>query len=425
MMEMGADDHQFVPRTMCNPRIAGIKKLDRIPFKASLEPFNRRLWSFIVDLDKQLDSQAILDGLGQGVLIFDGTGRLVLDNLAARTMLGTDLKLIRSEGWTAAAVLFNSGQPDPNETIDAVRKRSLESARPVRFHTYRSGEYIPCWAAAVHGKTGDVYTMITVDAPDWSIINDLIGRFRSEVKDAVESTQGHINLVNQSIKRMKPTDTVDQLIKRISGFNKLIATHMYRTGLLMDLLGRLEALRTGMLLTSVRAGRERVVLADFVEDFIEELDETALIDPESEQQDYRARLLMDIPADVLVLASPNHLSVILRDLLRNAIMYSIKATPVKIAATVQGQSVQIDVIDEGYGIRAREAEKVFQPFQRARQPQIIAEFGYGLSLYLCKHEVEAMNGGIWFKSEEAVGSTFSIKLPAWYDDPSSDSSSEA
>jgi signal transduction histidine kinase len=372
-----------------------------------------------VDFDKLLDGQAVLDGLGQGVLIFDHNGRLVLDNMAARTILGTDLKLIRSEGWTAAAVLFNSGQHDPNETIDAARKRSLDSAKPVRFHTYRSGEYIPCWAAAVQGKNGDVYTMISMETPDWSIINDLIGKFRDEVAEAVESTDGHINLINQSIKRMSPGSTVEQLSKRITGFTKLISTHMYRVGHLMELLGRLEALRTGTLMSGVRTNRRHIELQEFIEDFIEDLDEVTLIDPESEDQDYRARLTADIPQGLEVAASPEHLTMILRDVVRNAIMYSMKASPVKITASLQSNNVQIEVTDEGYGVRSKESDKVFQPFQRARQPQIIAEFGYGLSLYLCKHEIEAMNGGMWFKSEEGVGSTFSIKLPAWQE--SSDS----
>ncbi len=377
-----------------------------------------------MDFDKHLDGQAVVDGLGQGVLIFDNNGRLVLDNLTARTILGTDLKLIRSEGWTAASVLFNSGQHDPEATIDAARKRSLDSAKPVRFHTYRAGEYIPCWAAAVQGKNGDVYTMITMETPDWSIINDLIGKFRDEVAEAVESTDGHINLINQSIKRLSPGATVETLNKRISGFTKLISTHMYRVGHLMELLGRLQALRTGNLMGSVRASRRHIELEEFIEDFLEDLDDVTLIDPESEEQDYRGRLSANIAAGVEIAASPAHLTTILRDLVRNAIMYSIKATPVKIVASAQGNSVQIDIIDEGYGVRSKESDKVFQPFQRARQPQIIAEFGYGLSLYLCKHEVEAMNGGMWFKSEEGVGSTFSIKLPIWQELPASSDSED-
>jgi len=368
-----------------------------------------------VDSDRLLDLQAVLDGLGQGVLIFDSAGRLVLDNLAARTLLGADLKLIRSEGWTAAAVLFNSGHHDPTVNIDSARRQALDSARPVRFHTYRAGEYVPCWAAIVPGRGGDLYTMITVDAPDWAIINDLIGRFRSEVQDAAEATQGHLRLINQSIGRMRPDEPVGHLVKRIGGFNRLIATHMYRTANLMDLLGRLEALRTGTLRAAVRAGRQRIALSDFIEDFIESLDEITLLDPEAEPHDFRGRLKVNVPPGLAVSASPSHLATVLRDVLRNAIMYSMKATPVRINAAAVGQSVQIDVIDEGYGIRAREQDRVFQPFQRSRQPQIIGEFGYGLSLYLCKHEVEAMNGGMWFRSEEGVGSTFSIKLPAWRD----------
>ena len=42
----------------------------------------------------------------------------------------------------------------------------------------------------------------------------------------------------------------------------------------------------------------------------------------------------------------------------------------------------------------------------------MGEFGYGLGLHLCKNEIEAMNGRIWFESEEGTGTTFSIKLPA-------------
>jgi signal transduction histidine kinase len=225
-----------------------------------------------------------------------------------------------------------------------------------------------------------------------------------------------------SINQMKPDDTVEQLNRRISGFNRLIATHMYRTGTLMELLGRLQALRTGTLAQTVSEQRQKLRLVDYVEDFLEELDEINLLDPETDPEDFRARLVIDVPDDLVVAASPERLSIILRDVVRNAIMYSMKASPIKITASHQYGSVQIDVIDEGYGVRPKEMDKVFQPFQRARQPQIIAEFGHGLSLYLCKHEVEAMHGGMWFKTEENVGSTFSFKLPAWRDDASSGNS---
>ncbi|HLV37687.1 MAG TPA: ATP-binding protein [Spirillospora sp.] len=372
-----------------------------------------------MDFEAIFDSQAVLDGLGHGVLIFDENGRLIINNRTAETILGTDLRLIRSEGWTAAAVLFNSGQQEPGGGIDAVRQRALKSGQSERFRFYRAGEFIPCWVATVRSKTSAIHTMITLDSPDWTVVNDLIGRFRDQVDEAVEVTQGHIKLINLSISQMEPDAPVEALAKRIGGFNRLIATHMYRTGTLMEALGRLQALRTGSLLHSIQQRRRKIDLADFVEDFLEALDEMTLLDPESDQEDFRSRLSYAIPAGLAVDASPEHLSIILRDLVRNAIMYSMKATPVRIVASAQGSNVQIDVIDEGYGVRAKEIDKVFQPFQRARQPQIIAEFGHGISLYLCKQEIEAMNGAMWFKTEEEVGSTFSFKLPAWRDSASS------
>jgi signal transduction histidine kinase len=379
--------------------------------------------------DKQLNYQSVLDGLGQGVLIFDREDRLVMDNLAARTMLGTDLKLIRASGWSAAAALFNTRPDNTGETAESARKKSLESARPVRFHIYRSGEYIPCWAATVHGMGGDVFTMVTIEAPDWTAMSQLLDKFRDEVENAATATQGHTTLILQSLKAIKPGETVEQLSRRISGFIQLIAMHSHRIERLMNLMKRLEAIRTGQLAEEIRSERRKINLGDFIEDFVETLDEIDLIDPETEQQDYRARITSSIPQGLMVSASSQHLTSVLHDLLRNAIMYSMKATPIIIMAqsSAQTQSIQIDVIDEGYGIRAKEFERVFAQFQRARQPQIIGEFGYGLSLYLCKHEVEAMNGKIWFQSEESVGTTFSFKLPMWRDDsaPSSSSSSSS
>jgi signal transduction histidine kinase len=171
--------------------------------------------------------------------------------------------------------------------------------------------------------------------------------------------------------------------------------------------------RTNALREEAEAARRHIPLSDFFEDLIEGLAETQFLDPETDDPEFRRRLSFDIAGDLAVAASSNLLSDVLRDILRNAIMYSIKAAPVHISAHRVGNAVRIDIMDEGCGIRESERERVFLPFMRARQPQVIGEFGYGLSLYLCKNEVEAMGGRLWFESEEGRGSTFSLKLPAW------------
>lgn len=370
-------------------------------------------------IDGSSELRAVLDGLGQGLLIFSGDGRLVLDNLAARTLLGTDLNVLRAEGWNAASVLFNTRQTTPDETLEAVRERAVHSPRPVRFRVYRSGEYLPCWMAIINDPGGEIFTMITLDAPDWGFVTQLFDQFRTELGDSVTSTLGHAELIRASVERHDPDDPVTVLTRRIGGFTRLIGVHMERAKRLLLMLERLEQVRTGHVREAVRQRRRRVRLDDFFEDLLEALDEITLLDPETDGGDERERIHADIPAGLAVHASPAHLTQILHDVLRNAIMYSVKESPVRVTVQVQGQYVQVSAADEGCGIRETEHERVFEAFQRARQPQIISEFGYGLSLHLCKHEIEAMNGRIWFESEEGVGTTFRFLLPAWTAESSS------
>jgi signal transduction histidine kinase len=257
--------------------------------------------------------------------------------------------------------------------------------------------------------------MITIERPDWTAMTELTSTFRSEARMSITSTRGHAELIKQVIARRTAATTADQLSKQVSGFAGIMAIHMYRLELLMDMLQRLEDIRTGHLAAVIRNNRKTLNLADFVEDFLEEIGESPLVEAPDPGVDYRDRLRIDIPAEVEVLASKQHLAYIFRDLLRNSMMYSEPDTPITIRAVLppKARNVQIDIQDAGYGIREKEAGRVFMPFQRARQPQILAEFGYGLSLYLVKMEIEAMGGKIWFTSEERVGSTFSFKLQLW------------
>lgn len=364
-----------------------------------------------------LDPQALLDNLGQAVLIFDGADQLVQFNQAARGILGADLKLIRGQGWGAAAALMNTRIGDPSRTADTAREAARSTGQVVRFQMYRAGEFLPCYIGSARGKDGVLYTIISIEQPDWSALTELMTHYLSEVREAVDSTQGHAELIAQSLKLQKPTDGIDKLVHRIGGFTRIIEVQMHRLGILTTMLNRMEAIRTGRIRESVARSARRIELLEFIGNFIEELDEHPIQDPDtdSDRTSHRMRLNIGIDPELAIYAAPTYLIDVLRDILRNAIMYSVKDTPIYIRAHTnrRDHTVQIDVIDEGFGIRASENERIFRPFSRARQPQIIGEFGYGLSLFLCKYEIEAMNGRIWFQSEERVGTTFSIKLPAW------------
>lgn len=355
----------------------------------------------------------LLNHLSQAVLAFDGEGKLVYENAAAREILGADLKLLRHQGWYAAVVLFQGGPLAVESPLEAARARAGKTGKPARFTILRYGEYIPCWVTTAQDSGDAPLTLLTIEVPDWSALGELFDRYLQEVRAATDATIGHASLILNTALKPKPKETSEHLGKRVAGFARLIDTHMFRLNELTGMMGRMGSIRTNRLRDETQAACQRIVLADFFEDLIEGLAEGPFLDPETDEPDFRQRLVFDLPGDLAVAAAPDTLAAILRDILRNAIMYSLKAAPVHISAYLAGNAVQIDVMDEGYGVRESERERVFMPFMRARQPQIIGEFGYGLSLYLCKYEAEAMGGRLWFDSEEGQGSTFSIKLPAW------------
>ena len=96
-----------------------------------------------------------------------------------------------------------------------------------------------------------------------------------------------------------------------------------------------QDIRTGDIKERIRETRKKVNLEDFMEDFIEALDEVNLLDPESETHDYRSRIKTSMREGLYLNASTPYLNSALREVVRNAIMYSLVGTPVTIVALPQ------------------------------------------------------------------------------------------
>jgi len=98
------------------------------------------------------------------------------------------------------------------------------------------------------------------------------------------------------------------------------------------------------------------------------------------------------------------------NLVENAIKYSERGDTVRIRLS-NGDSVRIEVSDEGIGIAQGDLERIFERFYRVDRARSRATGGTGLGLAIAKHAVENNGGSIMVRSTEGQGSTFTITLP--------------
>ena len=71
--------------------------------------------------------------------------------------------------------------------------------------------------------------------------------------------------------------------------------------------------------------------------------------------------------------------------------------------------LQINVTDNGIGFEQKDAERIFQLFQRLNDRHSYS--GNGIGLALCKKIIENHEGTITATSQPDKGSVFSITLP--------------
>lgn len=105
------------------------------------------------------------------------------------------------------------------------------------------------------------------------------------------------------------------------------------------------------------------------------------------------------------------LQTVWENLLTNAIKYSDLGDSIEIQLSSTPTYMVLEVRDEGIGMTADEASRVFDRFYRADQARIRSLKGSGLGLAIVKEIVELHKGAVEIKSAPKIGTTVQIKLP--------------
>ena len=112
-----------------------------------------------------------------------------------------------------------------------------------------------------------------------------------------------------------------------------------------------------------------------------------------------------------VLADPQRIRQVLRNLINNALDYTSDGGSISIQAKADGAFVQITVKDTGPGIETEHLPYLFERFYRPDPSRTRSTGGSGLGLAIVKQLVEAQGGQVGVESQPGTGSTFYFTLP--------------
>ena len=103
---------------------------------------------------------------------------------------------------------------------------------------------------------------------------------------------------------------------------------------------------------------------------------------------------------------PNHIEILLQNLISNAIKFSSQRSTIQVVWTQFGNLVELKVIDAGKGVSHKEKQRLSERFFRSGEAE-----GAGLGLSIVKNIIEKYEGELFFEDSEPHGLTVRVQLP--------------
>ena len=145
------------------------------------------------------------------------------------------------------------------------------------------------------------------------------------------------------------------------------------------------------------------------------IDFQELLDDTYDQLQYMEKIkqlkrITEIDEDIFFYSDQKRITVILNNLISNAIKYSVSSKSdafIKTTIKKVERGVSIHVVDNGEGIDNEHIHRIYDMFYRASEQSV----GSGIGLYIVKEVVQKLKGTIEVQSKKYQGSEFVVHLP--------------
>jgi len=335
--------------------------------------------------------QTVFEGMVEGVLLTDATGRILFANRAFERIFDAPPPLEGLRPLEAARV------PGLQESIEAALAASGPLTREIEVVRAHQEKVLRVSLAPLRGDDGESIGAVAVfhDVTELKRLEQARREFVANVSHELRTPLTAIKGYAETLLHGGLADP-----QSAAEFVRVIDRHAERLRLLIEELLDLAAVEQGRARLDLEPTSPAEVSAQAV----------GVVRPAADLK--RQTFAIDVPGDLPPCrADRNRLAQVLINLLGNAVKFTPDGGRIGIRARASNGHMEIDVSDNGPGIPPDELGRIFERFYRVERSRDRREGGTGLGLAIAKHLVQAMDGSIEAESAPGTGSTFRVTLP--------------
>ena len=220
--------------------------------------------------------------------------------------------------------------------------------------------------------------------------SDMVSLVSHELRTPLTSIRGYSDmLLKYNLVQEKGKEFLTTIIDESSRLNQLIQSFLD--------------------IAYIESGRQKMTKSEFEIGPVFK-DMVSILGPAAAEKE----IAIEMPADMdttRVLADRLLLYQALTNLVTNAIKYSPPRTTVRIGVANGSGRVRFQIADQGCGIPADEAAKIFEKFYRRANKETREQSGFGLGLAFVKEVATRHGGDVLVESTVGEGSVFTLWIP--------------
>lgn len=367
--------------------------------------------TYLADLEKERErviainakDEAILAGIGDGLVAVDKDGKIILVNSAFSKILGWNESEVKGRELSEIVrVTDESGKEIPKSErplVKVLKEGIITTTTTTTFYERKDGTSFPAVLTIAPIVVGselfgavEVFRDITKEKELDRVKSEFISIASHQLRTPLTAIKGYSGMLLEGAGGElggKQREYIEEIKHGNDRMLELISA-------LLD-VSRIE-------LGVFQAEPELVNFEDTARSVLKDL----AISIENKKLKVKLVFEENLP---LVNADPQHVRMIFQNLLSNAVKYTPPDGSVILSIKKQDRNILVVVEDTGFGIPKDDQARIFMKMFRADNVREKDPDGTGLGLYIVKSIVEKSGGNIRFESEENKGTAFYVAIP--------------